>query len=117
MTEIVRKSAGPFRSTAVAAGGFVFVSGQVADGASLGVREQTPEVLRKIDEILADMGTDKSRLVSAQIWLADIADYDVMNEIWNDWVGLDQAPARATVEAQLASPQYHIEISVVAFKA
>jgi enamine deaminase RidA (YjgF/YER057c/UK114 family) len=112
--DIVRKSGGPFRSTAVAAGGFVHVSGQVADCHSRDVKVQTEEVLAKIDAILSEMGTDRSRIVSAQIWLADIDDYARMNEVWDAWVAPDHAPARATVEARLAGPQYRIEIAVIA---
>jgi enamine deaminase RidA (YjgF/YER057c/UK114 family) len=114
MTGIVRKSAGPLRSAAVAAGGLVYVSGQVADSVSEDAKVQTEEVLRKIDGILAEMGTSKERIVCAQVWLADIADYERMNAAWDAWVAPDQAPARATVEARLAAPQYRVEIMVTA---
>lgn len=114
MSEIVRRKAGPYRSTAVAAGGLVYVSGQVADGASQDVRVQTVEVLEKIDRILAEMRTRKDRVVMAQVWLADMADYELMNEAWDAWVVPHHAPARATVEARLAAPRYRVEIMVVA---
>ena len=116
MIEIIRKSAEPCRSAAVAAGDFIFVSGQVADDPSPDTKKQTAEVLRKIDGILADIGSDKSRLVFAQIWLADITDYDRMNEVWDAWIEPSAAPARAAVEARLAGPQYRVEIAAVALK-
>ena len=116
MIEIIRRSAEPSRSAAVAAGGFIFVSGQVADGPSPDTRQQTAEVLRKIDRILVDIGSDRSRLVFAQIWLANIADYDRMNEVWDAWIAPGAAPARAAVEARLAGPQYRVEIAAVALK-
>ncbi|MGX1308127.1 enamine deaminase RidA (YjgF/YER057c/UK114 family) [Amorphus suaedae] len=114
MLDILRKGAGPYRSAAVAAGGLVYVSGQVADCESPDVATQTQEVLDKLDRILVEMGSDRSRIVFAQVWLADIADYDAMNRIWDAWVVPDQAPARAAVEARLPDPRYRIEIMVIA---
>lgn len=112
---IERIGAGPRMSEAAIAGGFAHLSGQVAEktvGASLA--EQTREVLAFIDEFLAEAGTDKSRLVRATIWLADISKFAEMNAVWDAWVAPGCAPARATVEARLASPGHDVEIMVIA---
>ena len=78
------------------------------------VREQTEDVLASIDRLLAQAGTDKTRLLSANVWLADIRDAEAMNEVWENWVPDDCAPARATVEARLPSPLYRVKVAVVA---
>lgn len=78
------------------------------------VREQTEDVLASIDRLLAQAGTDKTRLLSANVWLADIRDAEVMNEVWENWVPDDCAPARATVESRLPSPLYAIKVAVIA---
>ena len=112
---IERIGAGPRMSEATIAGGFVHLSGQVAEktvGASVG--EQTREALAFIDEFLAEAGSDKTRLVRATIWLSDIATFDEMNAVWDAWVAPGCAPARATVEAKLASPGHDVEIMVIA---
>jgi enamine deaminase RidA (YjgF/YER057c/UK114 family) len=101
-------------SEAVIANGFVFLSGQVADDTSLGVREQTQQVLAGIDRLLAAAGSDKSRIVTATVYLSDILTFDEMNRAWEAWVAADAKPARATVEAKLAAPEYLVEIQVIA---
>jgi enamine deaminase RidA (YjgF/YER057c/UK114 family) len=102
-------------SQAVVAGGLVFVAGQVSKSKAGGsVGEQTQDILNIIDGLLADAGTDKSKLVSANIWLTDISTFDEMNKVWDAWTAPDAAPARATVEAKLAAPQFKVEIAVVA---
>lgn len=101
-------------SQAVIANGFVFLAGQVADDTSVGVHEQTKQILASIDQLLAEAGTDKSRIVSANVYLSDIATFEEMNAAWDAWVAKDAAPARATVEAKLAAPEYKVEIQVVA---
>jgi enamine deaminase RidA (YjgF/YER057c/UK114 family) len=78
------------------------------------VKEQTEDVLASIDRLLAQAGTDKTRLLSANVWLADIRDAEVMNEVWENWVPDDCAPARATVESRLPSPLYAIKVAVIA---
>ena len=78
------------------------------------MRGQTDAILRNIDARLAEAGTDRSRLLSANIWLADIATFDQMNTAWDAWVDPANPPARATVEARLASPDYLVEIMVIA---
>ena len=75
---------------------------------------QTEQVLKKIDAILAEAGTDKSKLLSANIWLPDIATFHEMNKVWDAWVSPGNTPARATVEAKLATPQLRVEIAVIA---
>ena len=101
---------------AVEANGFVFTAGQVADDPSADVRGQTKQVLAQIDHALAHFGTNKSKLVSANIWLSDIRNREAMNEIWKAWVDPNNLPARATVEAKLADPRMLVEIAVVAVK-
>ena len=111
---ITRIDAGPRLSKAVVHNKTVYTSGQVASDTSAGVTGQTQQVLAKIDAILAQCAIDKSHVVSASIWLADIGDYDEMNTVWDAWVAPGSAPARATVEAHLATPEYRVEIAVIA---
>ena len=111
---IRRIEPGARMSQAVVANGFVFLSGQVADDASVGVTEQTQQVLASIDRLLAEAGSDKTRIVVANVYLSDITTFDKMNRAWEAWVAPDAKPARATVEAKLAAPEYLVEIQVVA---
>ena len=112
---ITRHLPGPRMSQAVVHGDIVYVCGQVADDASSKtVKEQTVDTLRKIDERLSMSGTDKSKLLSAQIWITDMATFDEMNEAWDAWVDQNNTPARACVEAKLAEPEYLVEIMVTA---
>lgn len=114
---IKRIDAGPRMSGAVVHGNTVYLAGQVASGApGKSVTEQTKDVLKRIDELLAKAGTDKSKLVSANIWLTDIREFAKMNEVWDAWVSPGNTPARATVQSTLASPDYCVEIMVVAAK-
>ena len=99
---------------AVAHGDTVYLAGHTASVPSAGVYEQTREILGAIDAHLAAAGTDKSRLLSASIWLVDIGTFDEMNRAWDEWVDKANLPARATVEARLASPDYKVEIAVIA---
>ena len=113
MTEIIRIEPGPRMSAAVVHGGIAHLAGQVgAPGGS--VTEQTRAVLAEVDRILALAGTSKARLLTAQIWLADMAAFGEMNAVWDAWVSPGNTPARATVEAKLATPDYKVEIIVVA---
>ena len=106
---------GPRMSQAVIHGNVVYLAGQVAAGApGKPVPEQTKDILSRIDALLAEAGTDKSRLITASIWLADIATFAEMNEAWDAWVLPGNAPARATVESKLATPDYTVEIMVTA---
>ena len=111
---IKRLHAGPRMSEAVIANGMVFLAGQVADDASADTAGQTRQVLAAIGKLLAEAGTDKSRLVTAQIFLVDMADFAAMNAVWEAWVSPGNTPARATVQAHLARPQWKVEIVVSA---
>lgn len=115
MTAIQRFESGPRMSQAVAHGDLVFLAGQTAatpEGA--GVTAQTHEILGQIDRLLALAGSDKGRILSATVYLSDIATFGAMNEAWEAWVDRDNPPARATVEARLCEPFYLVEIVVVA---
>jgi enamine deaminase RidA (YjgF/YER057c/UK114 family) len=109
---ITRIEPGPRMSQAVVHGNTVYLAGQVAAGAS--VAEQTKGVLAQIDSLLQRAGTDKSKLLSATIWLTDISTFAEMNGVWEAWVSPGNPPARATVEAKLAAPEYRVEIGVIA---
>jgi enamine deaminase RidA (YjgF/YER057c/UK114 family) len=102
-------------SDATVHNGVAYFAGQVPEDASLPVREQARNVLTQMDRLLVQVGSDKTRLLSATIYLASMGDYAAMNEVWDAWVGAgNQSPARATVEARLASPDYRIEIQFIA---
>lgn len=94
--------------------GTVYLAGQVADDASLDIRGQTAQVLARIDALLGEAGTDRAHILMAQIFLSDMADFDAMNEVWDDWVAPGDAPPRATVQARLARPGWRIEVVVTA---
>ena len=102
-------------SQGVVHGDIVYLAGQVAfDAPGASIAEQTAAVLERIDTYLGEAGTDKSKLLSAQIWLADMGDFAAMNEVWDAWVEPGKPPARACVESKLASPKFIVEIMVVA---
>ncbi len=111
---IVRLDPGQRFASAVVHGGLVFLAGHVSHNGDAGVREQTREILESIDRTLAKAGTDKSKLLTVQVWLADITHFDEMNAAWDAWVDKGNLPARATVEAKLASPAYKVEIAGIA---
>lgn len=113
---ITRYSPTKMYSAAVEHNGTVYVAGQVADDTTQDARGQTEQVLARIDAILAQAGTNKSKLLSANVWLADLRNYDQMNESWFAWVDKNNLPARATVEAKLARPSMLVEISVICAK-
>lgn len=113
---IERHEVGPIMSQVVVHGDTVYLAGQVADDPSADVLGQTQQVLNKIDRLLASVGSDKSKLLSANIWLTDISKWSAMNEVWSAWVDRANPPARATVEANLARPELLVEIMVVAAK-
>jgi enamine deaminase RidA (YjgF/YER057c/UK114 family) len=93
----------------------IYFSGYVAEkAAGTSVAEQTRDILSQIDGSLAEAGSDKSKLIEATIWLADMASYAEMNAVWDEWVAPGSPPTRACVEAKLASPQYAVEIRVLA---
>lgn len=101
-------------SKAVVNGNMVYLAGIVADDPSLDVKGQTAQILASIDRVLAEAGTNKSKLLSANIWLTDINTWADMNEVWDAWVDPQNTPARATVEAKLAGPGWCVEIMVQA---
>jgi enamine deaminase RidA (YjgF/YER057c/UK114 family) len=112
---IRRIGAGPRMSKAVVHGNTVYLAGQVADktkGAS--VADQTKEIVGIIDELLKEAGSDKTKILSATIYLSDISTFPQMNAVWDTWVVAGETPARATVEAKLAAPEYTVEIAVIA---
>ena len=112
---IQRYDTGPRMSQVVVHGDTVYLAGVVANkAAGESVTKQTQEVLAIIDGHLAKAGTDKSKLLSVNIWLTDIATFAEMNAVWDAWVSPGHTPARATVEAKLAGPQFKVEIMVVA---
>ncbi|HEX2690499.1 MAG TPA: RidA family protein [Kofleriaceae bacterium] len=101
-------------SQAVVHHGIAYLAGLVADDPVPSVAEQTRQILAKIDRLLATAGTDKTKLLKASIWLTDIRRFDEMNAVWEAWVEKGHTPARATVEARLASPGHLVEIMVEA---
>jgi len=111
---ILRLGVGPRMSSAVVHGDTVYLAGHVSKEPAGSVRGQTEAILSRIDARLAEAGTDKSRLLSANVWLADMARFDEMNAAWDAWVDPANPPARATVQARLASPDYLVEIAVIA---
>jgi len=116
MTTIERRHVGKRLSELVIhrGAGLCWLAGQVANDPHADVTGQTRQVLAQIDALLAEAGTDRSRILSATIYLADMADFAAMNAAWEPWVVPGEPPARATVEATLAAPEYRVEIQVVA---
>ncbi len=111
---ITRSHTNSRMSQLVVHGNTVYLAGQVASDSSANASIQTRQVLDKIDKLLAEAGSDKSRILSAQIWLANIGHYSVMNEVWDAWMPEGHAPARACIEARLASPDLLVEIGIIA---
>lgn len=109
---ITRHETGPRMSQANIFNGVVYLAGQVGDGDT--VKAQTDSILKEIDRLLALSGSSKSRILSAQIWLDDMANFAEMNAAWDAWVDKANTPARATGEAKLAAAKYKVEIIVVA---
>ena len=113
MSDITRIGTGARMSEAVCYNGIVWLAGQVGNPGE-SVADQTRTCLAEVDRLLAEAGTDKTRILSAQIWLADIADFADMNAVWDAWVPQGHTPARATGEAKLAAPEYKVEVIVTA---
>jgi enamine deaminase RidA (YjgF/YER057c/UK114 family) len=111
---IKRLHVGPRMSEAVVHNGTVYLAGQVAEDPSQDTAGQTRQILAAIDRLLAECGSDKTKILSAQIFLADIGDFAAMNSVWDAWVPAGHTPARATVESRLATPKYRVEVKVVA---
>jgi enamine deaminase RidA (YjgF/YER057c/UK114 family) len=114
MSDIRRIGAGARMSKAVIHGSTVYTAGQVAEKTKGGsVADQTREILSLIDQILAESGSEKEKILTATIYLSDITSFAEMNSVWDTWVDKANPPARATVEAKLVSPEYKVEISVI----
>jgi len=115
MAEITRIATDNRRSRAVVYNGMVFVGGQTADDRSQDIRGQTLQTLAKIEKFLAEAGTDKSRLLTAQIWIKDLEkDFAAMNEIWDAWTAPGAAPTRATAQCEMGAPDVLVEIVATA---
>ncbi len=111
---IQRFHTGRRMSEAVVHNGTVYLAGQVAENPAVDVVGQTQQILAAIDRLLAECGSDKTRILSAQIFLAEISDFAAMNSVWDAWVPAGNTPARATIESKLAAPEYRVEIKVIA---
>ncbi len=115
MNEITRIETDTRRSRAVVYNGVVYVGGMVADDRSQDIIGQTEQALGRVEKFLAQAGTDKSRLLTAQIWLKDIKrDFDGMNSVWNAWTAPNCAPTRATCQCEMGAPDVLFEIIVSA---
>jgi enamine deaminase RidA (YjgF/YER057c/UK114 family) len=115
MSNIERRHVGPRMSQTVVHGDTVYLAGQVADAAAgKSVTAQTQEIVDRIDRLLAEVGTDKSQILQATIWLADMGNFAEMNAVWDAWVAANHTPARACIGAALANQTYAVEIRVIA---
>ncbi|SFU20213.1 RidA family protein [Sedimentitalea nanhaiensis] len=113
MTEISRHHTGTRMSQIVTHGDTIYLAGQVGT-AGASVTQQTQDCLDKVDALLAEIGSEKRKLLQAIIWLADMGDFAEMNAVWDAWVPEGHAPVRACGEAKLATPEYSVEVIVVA---
>ena len=111
---ITRIGCGPRMSKAVIHGNTVYLAGQVAEDPSQDITGQTTQILNTIDQLLASVGSDKTRLLMVQIFVANMKEFDGMNKAWDAWVPAGSAPPRATIEARLASADYKVEIVATA---
>ena len=111
---IQRMNVGKRLSEIVIHGNTVYLAGEVPDDGTLDITGQTEQVLAKIEKLLKQAGSDKTKLLSAQIFLPDMKDFAAMNAVWEKWVVPGQTPARATIEAKLANPAYKVEIMCIA---
>jgi len=114
MTSIKHIDPGPRMSEATIHGSRIYCAGMIPEDTSLDITGQVKQALAEIDSLLAKGGSDKTKILTATIWLADISDFAAMNKVWDAWVVPGQTPARATVEAALNDPKMKVEIMVVA---
>jgi len=114
MSTIQRFDVGPRMCEMSVHNGVAYLAGQIAEDGSQDIGGQTRQVLAAIDALLARAGSDKSKILRAQIFLADLADFAGMNAVWESWVVPGHTPARATVQAALAKPEWKVEIVVTA---
>lgn len=113
-TEILRHDCNTRRSRAVVVGDMIHFAGQIGDDLAGDAAQQTREALARIERILGDLGSDKSRMVSATIWLRDMADFDAMNAVWDAWIDQANPPARSCGQVVMADPAIRVEIIPVA---
>ncbi|WP_345811053.1 RidA family protein [Paraburkholderia sp. PREW-6R] len=111
---VIRHHVGKRLSETAVHNGTVYLAGQIAEETDQDIAGQMREVLGHIDRLLAEVNSDKSHLLSVQIYIADLAHFDVMNAVWDEWVAQGATPPRATVEAKLANPKCLVEVVVVA---
>ncbi|MDF0604268.1 RidA family protein [Neisseriaceae bacterium TC5R-5] len=111
---IYRHKQGARMAEAVVANGLIFLAGQVANNPAADAKAQTEDVLAQIDSLLAELDSDKTKIVDVTVFLANLADFDAMNAAWDAWVPAGHVPARATVEAKLAKPEWKVEIKLIA---
>ena len=116
MSEIIRKDTNQRMSQIIEHNNIIYLSGQVGNKDSKDVTSQTSEVLEKINNLLLKAGSNKEKILSATIYLSDISTFDEMNNVWDNWLPENCAPARATVEAKLAFPEFLVEICIIATK-
>ena len=112
--EIKRLHVGKTLSEAAIHNGTVYLAGQIAEDLTQDIAGQTREVLGHIDRLLAEAGSDKTRILMCQIFISDLKNFAAMNEVWNEWVAEGNSPPRATVEAKLAKPEWLVEMVVTA---
>lgn len=112
--DVKRINAGPRMSDIVIHNGTAYLAGKVPNNPDAGIAEQTADVLKTIDDLLKQAGTSKANLLRAEIYLSDIANFNEMNKVWDQWVVPGSTPSRATIEAKLANPKFLIEIMVIA---
>lgn len=113
---IKRLHVGPRLSQVAIHGDTVYTAGIVADDTNVDAAGQAGQILDKIDQYLKEAGTDKTKILSCTIWLADMKDFALMNSVYDQWVPKGSQPPRACVEAKLATPAYKVEIRVIAAK-
>jgi enamine deaminase RidA (YjgF/YER057c/UK114 family) len=116
VSKIIRTEPNKILSRAVEYHGFVYLSGVTARDPKGDIKRQTADILEQVDQLLETHGTDKTRLLQAQIWVKDIRDREAMNEVWTGWLPANGAPVRACVQANLADPRLLVEIMVTACK-
>jgi enamine deaminase RidA (YjgF/YER057c/UK114 family) len=114
---IKRLHVGPRMSEVAIHAGVVYLAGQVANDPKLDITGQTQQVLAAVDRLLGEAGSDKTRILQATIFLRTMDDFSAMNAVWDQWVVAGQTPPRATVEAKLATPDYLVEVKVIAAQA
>lgn len=116
MSDITRNHIGPRMSQAVEYNGVIYLAGQVGDDQNADVATQTAQILAKIDKLLAECGSDKSKLLWAQLWVTDMRNFAAMNEVWDAWIDPANPPVRAGLCSALAAPDWKVEIMVMAAK-